>query len=614
MYLSKPRYWLQWSGLAALVLLFAALAWLQVRWSRDIADATSVRMHSNLQASVVRFREDFYRELSTISSIFQGESRPDRDLLAYYARRFNTWRRVASDPDLVSAVYVWTSAGTSEDLKTLEPRANSFTEAQWPDNLNRVHQVLSVTARALDKGRSPRESGAPDPGTPSSVEPLRAGPSSGPTWFIAEDVPALVGRVDDSAGRESWAIIVLDRGALTTRLLPELVQRYFGDSGQLDYHVSILNVGDPTSVFYDSDPGAPLSVNHSDAMSNMFGPIFATGSPVALPDRKGNAAEYQRNAGMWMPRFESLRYTPDSRGWVLVAQHRRGSLEAAVERLHRRNLGISFGVLLVLAGSIGFMFLSTQRARRLAQMQMDFVAAVSHELRTPLAVISSAAENIADGVVDNRQHLARYGRVIKSQARQLIDLIEQILLFASSQQRRARYNIRDIAVDSVIDTALSVTAEAVRASGFRVERSCDDDLPHVLCDPVALSHVLQNLITNAVKYGGEARWIGVSAHRDTIDGRDDIHISVSDRGNGIAKAELDRIFEPFYRSRAATAAQIRGTGLGLSVARVMTEAMHGKLTVASEPGCGSTFTVHLPAQVDAPSPVADSTRVESKVG
>ena len=107
-------------------------------------------------------------------------------------------------------------------------------------------------------------------------------------------------------------------------------------------------------------------------------------------------------------------------------QHREGSLEAAVARLRRRNLAIGFGVLLVMAATMGILIITTHRAQRLAKLQMDFVTGVSHELRTPLAVISSAADNIADGVVDNKEQLMRYGKAIKGQTRQLIQLVEQI--------------------------------------------------------------------------------------------------------------------------------------------------------------------------------------------
>ncbi len=102
--------------------------------------------------------------------------------------------------------------------------------------------------------------------------------------------------------------------------------------------------------------------------------------------------------------------------------------------MRRRNLMASFGVLGVLAVTMGLILMASQRARRLARLQMDFVAGISHELRTPLAVISSAAENIAHGVVEDKQQLVRYGNTIVKQSRQLTQLVEQVLMFAASQQ------------------------------------------------------------------------------------------------------------------------------------------------------------------------------------
>jgi signal transduction histidine kinase len=109
-----------------------------------------------------------------------------------------------------------------------------------------------------------------------------------------------------------------------------------------------------------------------------------------------------------------------------------------------------------------------------------------------------------------------------------------------------------------------------------------------------LSQCLQNLITNALKYGKAQRWIGVRAAWAPGADRGEVQISVSDHGMGIESAELARVFEPFYRSHAAKEAQIHGTGLGLAVARRVAEAMNGRLSVTSQPGRGSTFTLHLP--------------------
>lgn len=600
------------------MLVFTALAWLQVHWSRDIADATSVRLQSNLQASVVRFREDLYREFSGIAAVFQGEgARPQRGVLNYYGYRFTTWQRSAIHPRLVSEVYVWNRNDENSTLERLDTKSAAFAPADWPENLSRVHEALNsglrgphggLFSRPDHNGEPPwpaggqrfekRESGATGNGPRQHTERIGL-PRMGP-WFVAEDVPALVGRTEGGSGDEEWVIVVLDETVFTKHILPELALRYFGNGRELEYHVAIVNGTDPSKFVFNSDPSVPIAVDRADAVAKMFGPLLPPGTPAISQNGRGFDGHANGTGNPGTPHFESLQYSPGARGWLLVAQNRKGSLEAAVDQMHWRNLSISFAVLLVLAAAIAFMFISTQRARRLAQMQMDFVAAVSHELRTPLAVISSAAENIADGVVDNKQQLVRYGRVIKGQARQLINLIEQILLFASSQQDGSQYHMQEVPVARVIEAAVGATEETVRAAGFRIERSADANLPDVLCDPMALSHVLQNLITNAVKYGGEAQWIGLSAEMVTSGPDQEVRISVRDRGVGIAVDEAERIFEPFYRSRAATAAQIHGTGLGLSVARTMTEGMNGKLAVVSEAGKGSTFTVSLPAVIAHP--------------
>ena len=128
-----------------------------------------------------------------------------------------------------------------------------------------------------------------------------------------------------------------------------------------------------------------------------------------------------------------------------------------------------------------------------------------------------------------------------------------------------------------------------------MEQQIEPNLPRIVGDLPALSQCVQNLITNALKYGSEQKWIGIQARltEHGLSGKE-VQISVSDRGIGIAPEELRHIFEPFYRSPTVTAAQIHGTGLGLPLARSIAEAMKGELTVRSVPGRGSTFTLHLP--------------------
>ncbi|HTZ31117.1 MAG TPA: ATP-binding protein [Methylomirabilota bacterium] len=263
-----------------------------------------------------------------------------------------------------------------------------------------------------------------------------------------------------------------------------------------------------------------------------------------------------------------------------------------------------------LIGTLGFTFLlsmgavwAIQRSRmlgaiQLAKLQMDFVASVSHELRTPLAVLNSAADNIADGLVTGKTEIQRYGAMIRNQSRQMNELVEQILLFASADDRSERYVFEPLTVNQILDAVEKSTKELVDGSGVVIERRVEPDLPPVMGDLPAIILCLRNLVGNAVKYGSsENKWIGLTASRGVSANRthEEVLISVSDRGMGIDRLELAHIFDPFYRSPRVVNMQIHGTGLGLSLAKRIAETMGGDLTVVSEISVGSSFTLHLPA-------------------
>jgi signal transduction histidine kinase len=280
------------------------------------------------------------------------------------------------------------------------------------------------------------------------------------------------------------------------------------------------------------------------------------------------------------------------------ASQRLANVAASSRRTVFRLVGV-LGFTLVFAIASVWMIQRSKvaSALQLARMQMDFVASVSHELRTPLAVISSAADNIADGVVVEKEGLKKYGSAIRNQSRQMTELVNQILLFAATKDEAQHHAMRELQVAQVLEAALHQTSELAKGSGFAVELHVEPDLPAVLADESGLSRCVQNLIVNAIKYSGESRWIGVKAFLgdSVVKGEREIRISIQDHGIGISTSDLPRIFDPFYRSRAVIAEQVHGTGLGLSLSKSIAEAMDGRLTVISDLGKGSTFTIHLPA-------------------
>jgi len=270
---------------------------------------------------------------------------------------------------------------------------------------------------------------------------------------------------------------------------------------------------------------------------------------------------------------------------------------ATVAELSRASMGRLTAALVsgLFLGTIAVWAIQRSRMRsamQLAQLQMDFVASVSHELRTPLTAIMTAAENVRDGFALSREGLFEQGSVITDQANQLMAIVDQVLLFAATRQAKPTYFLREIYVNDVIEEALRSTQSLIEGAGFSVETKIEADLPPVIADLSVLSQCLQNLIVNAVKYSTTNNWISISARMDPDENT--VLMSVQDRGIGIDRADLTHIFDPFYRSPQVVGARIQGTGLGLSIAKRSAEVFGGQLTVSSQIGVGSVFTVHMP--------------------
>jgi signal transduction histidine kinase len=266
-----------------------------------------------------------------------------------------------------------------------------------------------------------------------------------------------------------------------------------------------------------------------------------------------------------------------------------------------RNFVLSSGILALLAAAIGLIVVSARRADRLARQQLEFVAAVSHELRTPVSVIGAAAGNLADGVVGEPARVKKYGETIRGEARRLAETVERVLQLAGIAAGRASASRVAISIPTLVDDAIDASRAEIERAGATIEVSVAPELRNQPTDPggvqqvigdgAALRSAIQNLISNAIKYGGSQPWVRVSAKPA---GPRVTRIVVEDRGLGIAAEDRKHVFEPFYRGREAVSRQIQGSGLGLHLVRRIVEAHGGSVSVQSEPNHGSTFTVELP--------------------
>src|SRR5262249_40364156 len=157
--------------------------------------------------------------------------------------------------------------------------------------------------------------------------------------------------------------------------------------------------------------------------------------------------------------------------------------------------------------------------------------------------ICSAGENLADGVVPDPQRARQYGKVIHNEGRRLAEMVDQALEFAGAQSGRKTIVPRPIEIRELLDRAMAACQPELNDSGFRVEERIDHDLPMVLADAAEISRALQNLIRNAIKYGGGQQWIGLQAQAQSGPRGGEVSISVRDNGLGIPPADLPHIFE-----------------------------------------------------------------------
>lgn len=569
------------------VIMVAVLAMLQYRWSNQVSETTSLRLANSLKMSMIDWHQDLFRDFSQICFVFTLNSQDSMPLDSErFGRSLSAWKSAAPYPDLISNLYIVEPGSGAPDLLRFNTSTTRFEPQTWPGNLAVVHDELSPNAAHPPTLVRQKRSNNPYYFYPG-------GQMSG--WQFEPSVPALLHPITSGNDPDvhRWIVVQLNDSVLRNKLMPDLAQRYFQGIDGLDFQIAVVG-GSPRKVLYSSDRGfGQNKIADADGSMNIFG--RGQNSVLESPTHIFHSTLADRGPEsaldvLWFPLFSD---SPQDQDWQLVVRHRIGGpLGAFTTELHQRDLAFSFGILVLLVLSMGMLLISTRRAQHLAKLQMEFVTTVSHELRTPLTVIGTAADNIANGVVVGKQQVMQYGSLIQSHTRQLTALVEQVLLFAATRQGRQLYNFKPLDAGDLIQTALGNTAELISSSQFTVEQEIEPDLPAVIGDSSALSQCLQNLINNALKYGKQEKWLGIRARFDSA--ANEIEISVSDRGIGIAPADLPHIFEPFYRSSSVVAEQVRGTGLGLALAKSIAEAMKGRLSVVSTLGKGSVFTLRLP--------------------
>ena len=455
----------------------------------------------------------------------------------------------------------------ADHLQSIDPATRSVRPAPWPASLGTLRPMIAEEAAG---GRP--VPGPIVPGVMALVIPcggmrramieqhIAAMAMHAPIGIHAEHMKMPEG------GCPGYTIVEIDGNYLAHVFLPEMTRRYFDTPNGREYDVAIVSPADGATL-YRSDAG-----NAAPFRADIVLPIFSVRAMRRMP--------------MEAPPIMA-EPPPREPMWNLLVRHHRGSMQEIVEHTRRHNLAITGGILVVLAGTVLTLVMMLRTAERLRLQQLEFVAGVTHELNTPVAALTSAGQNLADGIITEPSQIARYGSAIVKESRRLTEMIGQVLAYGGMESRR-KLPHAPVDVATVVDEAVANCRWMADEQSIVMETHVARDLPLVDGDAASLARAVQNLIANAIRHGAGGKWVAVRASADDRG----VAISVEDRGPGIAARDLPHLFEPFYRGRGSD--RVRGSGLGLTIVKQIAVAHNGSVTVDRPREGGAIFTLRLP--------------------
>ena len=244
-----------------------------------------------------------------------------------------------------------------------------------------------------------------------------------------------------------------------------------------------------------------------------------------------------------------------------------------------------------------------RKEANLSRLQLDFVSKVSHELRTPLTSIRMFVETLR--YEHEPERVATCLDVLQRETERLSARIERLLDWGRMEAGKRVYELQRDDMAQVISASIDHFRAATLGQERKLELEVPAQIPPILADRGALEDALLNLLTSAHKYSPLDQPIAVRASFD----RQHVHVAVEDHGIGIARNEHHRVFDKFYRSDDRLSRSIEGSGLGLAIVQHVAQGHHGKISLRSAPGRGSTFTLSIPiATPEAERQMAYSSR------
>lgn len=445
--------------------------------------------------------------------------------------------------ELASSGDVWIE-GLPAELAALQGRRATLTAMGDRENAARVTAEL---VEQLDRGRWPITRGL------AEFHRDEIGAMARPdSWHLAQALHETIGEADGRLSGRGHRVIKTDRGAVLvlwrssgnrTALLSAFADRFFSATAPEGL---VWRLGDAGGQAIAGETAAPLQ-----SAARILG-----------------NSEYPWTVHTWTASSQPLGDTRSSQ--ILLA--------------------MMAAMLVFVWGASYFIARAIRREAEVARLQSDFVAAVSHEFRSPLTTVRQMAEMLETDRLPSEDRRRKYYRVIASEAARLQRLVETLLNFGRMEAGATHYHFIGVDAATLVRNVVHEIEPQARETGRLIEMSGPDAEIRLRGDAGALALALRNLIDNALKYSPNDSTVQVQWKREN----DRAAICVVDRGVGIPQAEQQAIFRKFVRGRAAIDANIKGTGVGLSMVQEIVLAHGGEIRLDSEIRRGSAFTLMLP--------------------
>ena len=305
--------------------------------------------------------------------------------------------------------------------------------------------------------------------------------------------------------------------------------------------------------------------------------------PIIIRDTRKEPRHYQNIAKATNITTKNLLGVP------LIAKDKVvGALEA-INKLQGNFTGEDQNVLMVLGAQAA---VAIENARLF--QQSDLISEMVHELRTPLSSLMTAAHLLKKDLPDNQRR--KILDVLISETSRLTTMTSAFLDLARLESGRTQFHAEVFQAEELLDECFLIMQEKAIENGLQIDLDLPEQLPAIKADRDKIKQVVLNLLSNSIKYNRPDGWVRLRAEIDS----NNLVIDISDSGPGIHKADMEHLFEKFYRAKATEQAA-NGTGLGLAICKRIVEAHGGQIKVSSEIGKGTRFVVNLPirGQIDA---------------